>query len=105
MADPFGAGRGGGPGGGPGGAWGDKGGSFDEGDPFTTNLYVGNLSPDVTEQVGGGRRSGAGAQGPALRGRRSGAGAQGPALRGRRSGAGQARCLHQGCGSGAACRV
>lgn len=27
-------------------------GSFDDGDPFTTNLYVGNLAPDVTEQVG-----------------------------------------------------
>jgi hypothetical protein len=40
--------------GGPGAGYpGDKGGSFDEGDPFTTNLYVGNLAPDVTEQVSG----------------------------------------------------
>ncbi|KAK9825189.1 hypothetical protein WJX81_005170 [Elliptochloris bilobata] len=29
----------------------DGGGSFDEGDPFTTNLYVGNLAPDVDEEV------------------------------------------------------
>ncbi|KAK9824009.1 hypothetical protein WJX72_006933 [[Myrmecia] bisecta] len=26
-------------------------GSFDDGDPFTTNLYVGNLAPDVDEEV------------------------------------------------------
>lgn len=26
----------------------DKLGSFDEGDPQTTNLYVGNLAPQVT---------------------------------------------------------
>lgn len=26
-------------------------GSFDDGDPFTTNLYVGNLAPVVTEQM------------------------------------------------------
>ncbi len=29
----------------------DGGGSFDEGDPFTTNLYVGNLAPDVDEEA------------------------------------------------------
>lgn len=29
----------------------DKG-SFDTGDPYTTNLFVGNLAPDVDEQVG-----------------------------------------------------
>ena len=29
----------------------DGAGSFDEGDPFTTNLYVGNLAPDVDEEV------------------------------------------------------
>lgn len=28
----------------------DKG-SFDTGDPYTTNLFVGNLAPDVDEQV------------------------------------------------------
>ncbi|EFJ48766.1 hypothetical protein VOLCADRAFT_104604 [Volvox carteri f. nagariensis] len=27
------------------------GGSFDHGDPFTTNLYVGNLAPEVDEEV------------------------------------------------------
>lgn len=26
-------------------------GSFDDGDPFTTNLYVGNLAPEVDEEV------------------------------------------------------
>ncbi len=26
-------------------------GSFDDGDPFTTNLYVGNLVPEVDEEV------------------------------------------------------
>lgn len=26
-------------------------GSFDDGDPYTTNLYVGNLAPDVDEEV------------------------------------------------------
>ena len=26
-------------------------GSFDDGDPFTTNLYVGNLAPTVDEEV------------------------------------------------------
>lgn len=26
-------------------------GSFDDGDPFTTNLYVGNLAPTVDEDV------------------------------------------------------
>ncbi|KIY95682.1 hypothetical protein MNEG_12280 [Monoraphidium neglectum] len=55
--DPFGD-RGGGRGGGgygmgPGGmGMMGMGGSMDEGDPFTTNLYVGNLAPEVTEQVG-----------------------------------------------------
>lgn len=29
----------------------DGGGSFDEGDPSTTNLYVGNLAPDVDEEA------------------------------------------------------
>lgn len=29
----------------------EGGGSFDEGDPFTTNLYVGNLAPDVDEEA------------------------------------------------------
>jgi hypothetical protein len=28
-------------------------GSFDSGDPYTTNLFVGNVAPDVDEQVGG----------------------------------------------------
>ncbi len=51
----------GGPGGAPGGGGGGPGGggpgvgafagSLDEGDPYTTNLYVGNLAPDVDEQV------------------------------------------------------
>jgi hypothetical protein len=27
------------------------GGSFDSGDPHTTNLFIGNLAPDVDEQV------------------------------------------------------
>jgi len=31
---------------------GDRG-SFDSGDPFTTNLFIGNLAPDCDEQVGG----------------------------------------------------
>ena len=26
-------------------------GSFDDGDPYTTNLYVGNLAPTVDEEV------------------------------------------------------
>ena len=26
-------------------------GSYDDGDPTTTNLYVGNLAPDVTEAI------------------------------------------------------
>lgn len=26
-------------------------GSFDDGDPYTTNLYVGNLAPDVDEEI------------------------------------------------------
>ncbi len=30
---------------------GDDLGSFDDGDPFTTNLYVGNLAPTVDEEV------------------------------------------------------
>eukprot|EP00192_Tetraselmis_astigmatica_P006934 CAMPEP_0117654630 /NCGR_PEP_ID=MMETSP0804-20121206/3845_1 /TAXON_ID=1074897 /ORGANISM="Tetraselmis astigmatica, Strain CCMP880" /LENGTH=766 /DNA_ID=CAMNT_0005460921 /DNA_START=206 /DNA_END=2503 /DNA_ORIENTATION=+ len=30
---------------------GDSHGSFDDGDPFTTNLYVGNLAPEVDEEV------------------------------------------------------
>ena len=29
----------------------DGAGSFDDGDPYTTNLYVGNLAPDVDEEV------------------------------------------------------
>lgn len=29
----------------------EKDGSFDDGDPYTTNLYVGNLAPDVDEEV------------------------------------------------------
>jgi hypothetical protein len=29
----------------------DAAGSFDDGDPYTTNLYVGNLAPDVDEEV------------------------------------------------------
>ena len=29
----------------------DKGGSFDDGDPGTTNLYVGNIAPTVTGRV------------------------------------------------------
>ena len=29
----------------------DELGSFDDGDPYTTNLYVGNLAPDVDEEV------------------------------------------------------
>ena len=29
----------------------EDGGSFDDADPWTTNLYVGNLSPDVDEEV------------------------------------------------------
>ena len=28
----------------------EKDGSFDDGDPYTTNLYVGNLAPDVDEE-------------------------------------------------------
>ena len=30
------------------GSKGDKGGSFDDGDPSTTNLYIGNIAPSVT---------------------------------------------------------
>ena len=26
-----------------------RGGSFDEGDPYTTNVYLGNIAPDVDE--------------------------------------------------------
>ena len=26
-----------------------RGGSFDDGDPYTTNLYLGNIAPDVDE--------------------------------------------------------
>lgn len=39
------------PGGGAPGGGGhhDERGSFDDGDPFTTNLYVGNLHPDIHE--------------------------------------------------------
>ena len=29
----------------------DKGGSFDDGDPGTTNLYVGNIAPTVTGRI------------------------------------------------------
>jgi U2-associated protein SR140 len=29
----------------------EDGGSFDDGDPFSTNLYVGNLAPDIDEEV------------------------------------------------------
>ena len=29
----------------------DERGSFDTGDPTTTNLYIGNLAPDVDEHV------------------------------------------------------
>ncbi len=29
----------------------DGAGSFDDGDPYTTNLYVGNLAPDIDEEV------------------------------------------------------
>lgn len=29
----------------------EEGGSFDDSDPWTTNLYVGNLAPDVDEEV------------------------------------------------------
>lgn len=51
----FGGGAGGaGPFGGAGGVRGAMGGSFDHGDPFTTNLYVGNLS----QEVGWGGRGG-----------------------------------------------
>ena len=27
------------------------GGSFDEGDPYTTNVYLGNIAPDVDELI------------------------------------------------------
>eukprot|EP00198_Chlamydomonas_reinhardtii_P008180 XP_001697517.1 predicted protein [Chlamydomonas reinhardtii] len=48
----FGGGAGGaGPFGGAGGVRGAMGGSFDHGDPFTTNLYVGNLSQETDEEV------------------------------------------------------
>ena len=33
-------------------------GSHDAGDPFTTNLFIGNLAPDVDEQVGWAQREG-----------------------------------------------
>ena len=29
----------------------DKGGSFDTGDPSTTNLYIGNIAPSVTGMI------------------------------------------------------
>lgn len=29
----------------------DKGGSFDTGDPTTTNLYIGNIAPSVTGMI------------------------------------------------------
>lgn len=29
----------------------EEGGSFDDSDPWTTNLYVGNLAPDVDEEI------------------------------------------------------
>jgi hypothetical protein len=28
----------------------DRGGSFDTGDPHTTNIYIGNLEPSITEE-------------------------------------------------------
>jgi U2-associated protein SR140 len=30
---------------------GGRGGSFDEGDPYTTNIYLGNIAPDVDELI------------------------------------------------------
>ncbi|KAG2440272.1 hypothetical protein HXX76_004384 [Chlamydomonas incerta] len=47
----FGGGAGAGPFGGAGGFRGAMGGSFDSGDPFTTNLYVGNLAQETDEEV------------------------------------------------------
>ena len=29
----------------------DRGGSFDNGDPNTTNIYIGNLAPSVTGKI------------------------------------------------------
>jgi hypothetical protein len=46
-----GGGNGSGGGSGGNGMMGMVSGSHDDGDPYTTNLYVGNLAPDVTEQA------------------------------------------------------